>query len=91
MRSGEHVRHVGCVCQATVYKIVLMNGGLAEYEQILKTYHDTTDNHEKKYALLSLGATQVEALKQRTLDWTTKSGEVKLQDFFYAYGRCGSV
>ena len=26
------------------------------------------------------------ALKQRTLDWTVKSGDVKLQDFFYPIG-----
>ena len=36
------------------------------------------------YALMSLGATPSEELKRRTLDWAVRSGEVKLQDFFYA-------
>jgi puromycin-sensitive aminopeptidase len=69
--------------KGTVYRIVLMNGGQAEYDRILKSYNDTEDNQEKKYAVNSLGATHSTALKTRTLDWAVKSGEVKLQDFFY--------
>ena len=30
--------------QSTVYRIVLLNGGLAEYEAVLKEYRDTEDN-----------------------------------------------
>lgn len=41
--------------KTTVYKIVLLNGGKAEYDQILQTFYATEDNQEKKYALLSLG------------------------------------
>ena len=67
-----------------------MNGGVAEYERVLKTFYSTDDNQEKKYALHSLGATPIALLKTRTLDWATKSGDVKLQDFFYAYGSCSS-
>jgi hypothetical protein len=67
-----------------------MNGAGAEYERILKSFHDTEDNQEKKYAVNSLGATNVEALKLRTLDWAVKSGEVKLQDFFYPIGSVAS-
>lgn len=66
-----------------VYKIVLMNGGDKEYEQILKTYYATEDNSERKYAHNALGAALQPALKMRTLDWAVKSGDVKLQDFFY--------
>jgi hypothetical protein len=33
-----------------------------------------------------LGAAPSKALKLKTLDWATKSGDVKLQDFFYAFG-----
>ena len=67
-----------------------MNGGIKEYEEILQTYYNTNDNQEKKYALNSLGAINDVALKKRTLDWTTKSGDVKLQDFFYPYGTVSS-
>jgi puromycin-sensitive aminopeptidase len=41
--------------KSTVYKIVLKNGGVAEYEAILKTFYATEDNAEKRFAF-SLGA-----------------------------------
>ncbi len=72
--------------KTTVYKILLKSGGLEEYEAILKTYTDTDDNSIRKFAMGSLGATQDKDLKIRTLDWAVKSGEVKLQDFFYPIG-----
>lgn len=40
--------------------------------------------------LNSLGAAPSKALKLRTMDWAAKSGEVKLQDFFYPFGVVGS-
>jgi len=75
--------------KTTVYKIVLKAGGAKEYDQILKGFYATTDNAEKKYALSSLGAVKDKVLKLKTLDWTSKSGDVKVQDFFYAIGPCG--
>ena len=36
--------------------------------------------------MFSLGASRDLVLKKRTLDWAVKSGEVKLQDFFYPIG-----
>ena len=72
--------------KTTVYKIVLMNGGMDEYEKILKTFYATEDNAERKYAVGSLGAAKQIDLKKRTLDWAVKSGDVKLQDFFYPIG-----
>jgi hypothetical protein len=36
--------------------------------------------------MFTLGATRNRALKQRTLDWAVKSGQVKLQDTFYPIG-----
>ena len=36
--------------------------------------------------MFTLGATKDRALKQRTLDWAVKSGQVKLQDAFYPIG-----
>lgn len=50
--------------KGTVYKIVLMNGGVAEYEAILKSFYATEDNQEKKYAFC-LGAASDIALKKR--------------------------
>ena len=73
-----------------MYKIVLMNGGAKEYEAVLKSFNDTEDNQERKYAMFSLGATNDPALKKRTLDWAVKSGAVKLQDFFYPLGAVSS-
>jgi aminopeptidase 2 len=72
--------------QTTVYRIVLMNGGLAEYEAVLKEYLSTEDNQVRKYPMYTLGATRDRALKMRTLDWAVKSGQVKMQDTFYPFG-----
>ena len=36
--------------------------------------------------MFSLGSTNVDALKAKTLDWAVKSGDVKLQDIFYPIG-----
>eukprot|EP01035_Chromulina_nebulosa_P020946 gene20946-27148_t len=68
--------------KTTVYKIILINGGEAEYNRILATYYATEDNQERKYALGSLGAAPDLKLKIRALDWAVKSGDVKLQDFY---------
>jgi len=76
--------------KTTVYRIVLTNGGDKEYEAILKTYYATEDNSERKYAVGSLGSALSEQLKLRTLDWAVKSGDVKLQDFFYPIGAVAS-
>jgi hypothetical protein len=75
--------------KTTVYKIVLLNGGEAEYELIFKTFYATDDNAEKRFAY-ALGVAQSTALKLRTLDWAIKSGDIKLQDFFYPIGPVAS-
>jgi len=72
--------------KTTVFKIILKQGGVAEYDRILRTFYSTEDNAERKYSMSSLGATKDLTLKTRTLDWAVKSGDVKLQDFFYAIG-----
>ena len=69
-----------------VYRIVLANGGKAEYDRVMRTYTDTEDSQEKKYAMNTLGSTADVSLKMATLEWSVKSGEVKLQDFFYPIG-----
>lgn len=40
--------------------------------------------------MFTLGAVQDLSLKQRTLDWALKSGEVKTQDTFYPLGSVAS-
>lgn len=72
--------------KTTVYKLVLANGGTSEFNRVLESYRATEDNQERKYAMFTLGATPSIALKLQTLDWAVKSGEVKLQDFFYPMG-----
>lgn len=47
-----------------MYKIVLMNGGEAEYEAILKTFYATEDNNEKRFAF-ALGAAPSVSLRLR--------------------------
>jgi len=68
-----------------IFKIYLKKGGTKEYESVKAYYYKAKDSAEKKTVLLSLGSTADEKLKLETLDWAT-SGEVKLQDFFYAIG-----
>jgi hypothetical protein len=58
--------------------MVLKTGGSTEYERILKSYNDSTDDQERAFALRSLGASPDPDLKKRTLDWAVK--DVKLQD-----------
>jgi len=44
----------------------------------------------RKYPMFTLGAAKDLSLKQRTLDWALKSGEVKTQDTFYPIGSVAS-
>jgi hypothetical protein len=71
--------------RTSVFKIVLKNGGMAEYEQVKAYFDQATDNAERKHVLGSLGAAPDPKLKQKTLEWTI-SGDIKLQDFFYPMG-----
>ncbi|KAG7368830.1 aminopeptidase [Nitzschia inconspicua] len=68
-----------------VFQIFLKSGGEKEYDAVKAYYYKTNDNAERKTVLNSLGSAEDEKLKVATLDWTT-SGEIKLQDFFYAIG-----
>lgn len=74
--------------RTAVFKIVLKNGGQQEYDQIKSYYTTAADNAEKKHVLNSLGSIPSESLKKATMEWAT-SGEIKLQDFFYAMGSVG--
>ncbi|VEU39903.1 unnamed protein product [Pseudo-nitzschia multistriata] len=68
-----------------VFMIYLKNGGQKEYDTVKAYYNVAKDNAERKLVLNSLGSIGDPKLKLETLDWTT-SGEIKLQDFFYAIG-----
>ena len=64
--------------RTSVFRIVLKNGGVAEYESILKYFDTATDNAERKHVMGSLGSAKSPALKLRTLEWTT-SGAVAVR------------
>lgn len=68
-----------------VFQIFLKNGGEKEYEEVKAYFYSAADNAEKKHVLNSLGSIQDSALKLKTMEFAC-SGEVKLQDFFYAMG-----
>jgi hypothetical protein len=70
--------------------MVLKNGGVAEYERILKSFYDTEDNALRIIVMHTLGCTSDPALKRRTLDWAVMGTDVKLQDFFYPIGAVSS-
>lgn len=46
------ISHFCFSLQSTVYRIVLLNGGLAEYEAVLAEYRNTEDNQVLFYVFL---------------------------------------
>jgi puromycin-sensitive aminopeptidase len=74
--------------RSAVFTIILKNGGVKEYDEI-KSYFYTADNTaEKKHVLNSIGSIPDPKLKLATMEWSI-SGDIKLQDFFYAMGSVG--
>lgn len=71
--------------RSPVFKIVLKNGGKAEYQDVKAYFSQATDNAERKHVLSSLGHIMDPSLKKSTLEWAI-SGDIKLQDFFYPLG-----
>jgi puromycin-sensitive aminopeptidase len=88
LEDANDVQSLPSDMRTSVFQIVVQNGGVKEYEQVLAYFDMATDNAERKHVLESLGSTSDLKLKLRTLEWTT-SGAVKLQDFFYAMGSVG--
>ena len=39
------------ISQTTIYRIIVVSGGAAEYEKVKATYYATEDNIERKYAM----------------------------------------
>jgi len=72
-----------------VFKIYLKNGSKKAYDTTKSYYYKAENNADRKLILNTLGNISEEKLKVSTLDWTT-SGEIKLQDFFYAIGSVSS-
>lgn len=88
LEDANDVKSLPSDMRTPVLQIVVKNGGVKEYEQVLAYFDVATDNAERKHVLGSLGSTNDPKLKLRTMEWTT-SGAVKLQDFFYAMGSVG--
>jgi puromycin-sensitive aminopeptidase len=88
LEDANDVQSLPSDMRTPVFQIVVQNGGVKEYEQVLAYFDTATDSAERKHVLGSLGSTSDPKLKLRTMEWTT-SGAVKLQDFFYAMGSVG--
>lgn len=88
LEDNNDVESLPSDMRTSVFKIVLKNGGITEYEQVLSYFDTASDNAERKHVMAALGSSKDASLKKRTLEWTT-SGKVKLQDFFYAMGSVG--
>jgi aminopeptidase N len=86
LEDPTNVKSLPTDIKVPVFEIFLKTGGVEEYEKIKAYYYTAKDNAERKTVLNSLGSTADEKLKLATMDWTT-SGEIKLQDFFYAMGK----
>ena len=67
--------------KASVYKIVLKNGGQVEYDTILKTFEEANSDEQRKWALQTLGFSPSVELKKKVLAWSI-GGDVKLQDCY---------
>jgi aminopeptidase N len=88
LEDADDVTSLPTDMRTSVFKIVLKNGGAKEYEAVKSYFYTATDSSERKHVLSSMGHTSDVKLKLSTMEWTT-SGEVKLQDFFYAMGSVG--
>jgi puromycin-sensitive aminopeptidase len=88
LEDPENVNALPADIKSPVFTMYLKTGGENEYDAIKQYYYKAKDNAERKYVLNTLGQVKDSKLKLATLDWTT-SGEVKLQDFFYAMGSVG--
>ncbi|CAM1502388.1 Fc.00g043720.m01.CDS01 [Cosmosporella sp. VM-42] len=67
--------------RSSVFAVVLVYGGEAEYNALVKEYETAKQSSERNTALRSLGFAKDPTLIQRTLDYTL-SKEVKTQDIY---------
>eukprot|EP01098_Paradermamoeba_levis_P005049 TRINITY_DN2145_c0_g1_i1.p1 TRINITY_DN2145_c0_g1~~TRINITY_DN2145_c0_g1_i1.p1 ORF type:complete len:871 (-),score=296.37 TRINITY_DN2145_c0_g1_i1:122-2734(-) len=68
--------------KSAVFKTVVANGGVEEYETILKLYRESEHVEEKNVCLTSLGGSRNPELLLRTLTLALSS-EVRTQDLYY--------
>lgn len=87
--NPEDVKSLPGDMRVPVFKIVLKTGGTTEYDAVKSFFLAAKSNADRSQVLRSIGHTKGEDLKQATMEWST-SGEVKLQDFFYAMGSVSS-
>jgi len=75
--------------KVAVFKIVMKAGGPQEYEALRKLHTTAATNLEKTHVYNAIGYTRDMAKKKEILEWAI-SGEIKIQDFFYAIGSVAS-
>ena len=71
--------------RGAVFSIVLQNGGVVEYEQVLKLFRETRTADQKLIALSALGSAKTEELLLRTLKFA-QTEEVPANDIIYVFG-----
>ena len=71
--------------RAGVLSMVLRDGGVKEYDTVLKRYHEAPTADERNTCLRSLGRAKTPELIKRTLDMAL-SGEIKMQDVYMPIG-----
>jgi len=84
-RFADHISgksNIPTDLRGVVYNTVVKNGGVTEYEQVLKIYREADMHEEKLRALRALGESRDSDLILRTLKYSTSS-EVREQDIFY--------
>lgn len=89
--DADDVQSLPSDMRAAVFKIYLKSAGegsTQEYDDVKSYYASATDNAERKHVLASLGHSPDPKLKLATMEWST-SGDIKVQDFFYAMGSVG--
>jgi aminopeptidase 2 len=71
--------------RASVFAMVLRDGGVQEYEALLARYHSAPTAEERNMCLRALGRARGKELIERTLGLAL-SGEVKMQDIYMPIG-----
>lgn len=72
-----------------VFQLILKTGGTKEYTDIKSLHNKATNTVEKLHVLNAIGYAADISKKMEVLEWAI-SGDIKLQDFFYAFGSVSS-
>ena len=86
--DANDVKSLPSDMRTAVFKIVVKTGGEKEFNDVKSYFYTASDNAERKHVLNSIGHTKDKKLKLAVMQWSL-SGEIKLQDFFYAMGSVG--